>query len=279
MNDNLRRQSVRNGQAAFEQQEEGVMKKRFAPEIAALAICLGCALPKANSQAPDCAHILFCRFNQDAAANDPTGIQRYSRDLTGLILAGRWTYGRSPSGRTEAFEGGILGKDNASNFADRLAKAEQAARIGNGKLIPEAKVAQAFDDLMRQIRAPSSERTDEAAVRRFREHAAALHAFSALFSADRNGANCNPGEAVFLLYLLISENGVLHDGDLDRQVATMQMGEQQHTWRPSPGPGRTETPQIPAAEYAWSLLRSYPSGHGHRAAVALYNNLASTLGI
>lgn len=256
------------------------MKKRFVPGIATLVICLGCALPKANSQAPDCAHIFYCRFNQDAAAKDSTGVQKYSRDLTGLILAGRWTYERFPSGQTETFDHGILGEGDASNLADRLAKAEQAARTGNGKLIPEARVAKAFNILMERIGAPSSERTDEAAVHRFREHAAALHAFPALLSVDRNGTNCNPGEAVFLLYLLISQNGVLHDGDLDRQVATMQMGEQQHTWWPSPGPGQMETlPQIPVAEYAWSLLHSYPSGHGHRATVALYDNLAATLGI
>jgi hypothetical protein len=95
-------------------------------------------------------------------------------------------------------------KATINKLAKRLAKAEFAARSGRGKLVPEAAVAQAFNDLMSGIGAPLTWHADEAAIRKFRARAAALHAVPVLLTADRNGTNCSPGEAIFLLQLLIS---------------------------------------------------------------------------
>jgi len=145
-------------------------------------------------------------FNQEAAASDPAGIHKYSEDLIGLIVPHE------------------AGKSGFEPLTDRLARAEQMARTGKGKLVAEADVVRAFNELMAKIGAPSSLRGDEASIRRFREHAAAIKAFPALFSADRNGMNCSPGEAVFLLYLLISNNGVFYEKNLD--VALMEMSVQ-----------------------------------------------------
>jgi len=68
---------------------------------------------------------------------------------------------------------------------------------------------------MQEVGAPPTLRADEASLRRFREHAVSIKAFPALFTAGRNGTNCNPGEAFFLLYLLISNDGALYEKNLD----------------------------------------------------------------
>jgi hypothetical protein len=216
-----------------------------------------------------CAQIFFCLFDQEAAASDPAGIHKYSRDLVDLILPNQWTYGRSPSGRMETFEVEFLGEKYAAKLADRLAWAEQTARIGKGKLVAESDVVRAFNDLMKGVGAPSSIKTDETSLRRFREHAAAIKAFPALFSADRNGTNCNPGEAVFLLGLLISDDGVLHEGNLDSDPELMQPRERRNEGRMSFAVG-----SIISAPDSQRLLSSYPADHNRRAAIALFNHVA-----
>jgi hypothetical protein len=206
-------------------------------------------------QPPHCAQNLFCLFNQEAAASNPTGIHKYSEDLIGLIVP------------PEA------GKADIEPLADRLARTEQMARAGNGKLVAEADVVRAFNELMAKIGAPSSLRTDDASMRRFREHAVLIKAFPALLSADRNGTNCNPGEAVFLLYLLVSDNGVLYERNLDTAQALMRMDNQQKGGR-SFGVARMEV----LGSSASGLLSSYSSHHDPNATIALFNNLAGMLG-
>ncbi len=129
----------------------------------------------------------------------------------------------------------------------------------------------AFNELMKQIGAPSSLRTNEASVHSFREHAASIKAFPALFSADRNEANCNPGEAVFLLSLLISDNGVLYDKNLD----TAQ--EMMHPYNPEDRGGGGIS-RIIGGPDSWRLLSLYTSHHNRSATVALFNRVADTLG-
>jgi hypothetical protein len=222
-----------------------------------------------------CAQIFFCLFNQEAAASDPAGIHKYSRDLIDLVLPNQWTYGRSPSGRMETFENEYLGENYAAKLADRLAQAEQTARTGNGKLVAESDVVRAFNDLMKEVGAPSSLRTDEASLRRFREHAAAIKAFPALFSADRNGGNCNPGEAVFLLSLLISDNGTLYERNLDSEQALMQLGEQQNGEGRSFGVAVGRIAEVNST--ARGLFLSYSSHHNRNATIAVFNKLAGAL--
>jgi hypothetical protein len=211
----------------------------------------------AGQQPSHCAQNIFCLFNQEAALSDPAGIHKYSEDLTGLIVP------------PEA------GKADIQPLANRLARAELMVRTGKGKLVPEANVVRAFNELMQEVGAPSSLRTDEASIHRFREHAASIKAFPALFSANRNGKSCNPGEAVFLLGLLISDNGVLLDGNLDTAVALMQGDGQQGEGEVSFAVARIEV----LGSGANRLLFSYSSHHGRNSTVALFNRVAGWLGL
>jgi hypothetical protein len=161
------------------------------------------------------------------------------------------------------------------SLADRLARAEQMARAGKGRLVAEADVVRAFNELMAKVGAPSSLRTDETSIRRFREHAVSIEAFPALFSAGRNGTNCNPGEAIFLLYLLFSDNGVLYEKSLDTAQSLMQPYNPQGSWRGGMVGRMVSAPEVPDAQ---RLLSSYQSDHSNRATTALFNNLATTLG-
>ncbi len=201
---------------------------------------------------------MFCLFNQEAAASDPAAIHKYSEDLIGLIVP-------NPAGKDSV-------RQLANHLADRLASAEQAARAGGGKLVPEAAVVKAFNDLMQEIGAPSSMRTSEAPVHGFREHAASIKAFPALLSADRNGASCNPGEAVFLLFLLLSDNGVLYEGNLDGAVAMMRPDSRQG------GPGFSVTRLESMSSSAGGRLFWYSLHHNFNATIALFNHMAGILG-
>jgi len=195
-------------------------------------------------------------FNQEAGASDPAGILKYSKGLIGLFV---------PEYTGESF---------INSLADRLARAEQMAREGNGKLVPEQDVVQAFNELMQQVGAPSSLRTDEASMRRFREYAASIKAFPALFTAARNGTNCNPGEAVFLLYVLLSENGHPSEIYLDSAMALTQLDTQRN-----PGSGRGfVVGGLMSDSRASALLDLYPAKHSRSDAFALYKNLAVELG-
>jgi hypothetical protein len=250
------------------------MRARLAATaIPALFILLLSCGQVAAQRPAHCAQIFFCLFDQEAAASDPAGIHKYSRDVVDLILPNQWTYGRSPSGRMEQFEVEFLGEKYAAELADRLARAEQTARTGTGKLVPISDVARAFNDLMKEVGAPSSVRTDEKSLQSFREHAAAIKGFPALFSADRNGTNCNPGEAVFLLSLLISDNGVLYEGNLDMDLELMHPREQRNEGQMSGG-----VVSIDSGPDSKRLLSSYPEDHGRRAAIRLFDHVADIFG-
>ena len=230
--------------------------------IAALIVGQACLLPRASSQPAHCAQNLFCLFNQEAAASDPAGIHKYSEDLIGLVVP-------NPEGADSV-------RQFTNHLADRLANAEQAARARDGKLIPEAAVVKAFNDLMQEIGAPPSMRASAETVSGFREHAASIEAFPSLFSADRNGTNCNPGEAVFLLFLLLSDNGVLHERNLDDSLILLGM-------KPQPGPpaikesgGLSGGPEPMGAS---GLLAWYSLHHNLKADMVLFDHVADTLGL
>lgn len=213
-------------------------------------------------------------FNQEAAASNPAGIHKYSRDVIDLVLPNQWAYGRSPSGRLEAYEKEGLGEDYAAELAGRLARAEQMARTGEDKLVPEANVVRAFNELMREIGAPPTLRASGEEMSKFREHAASRKAFPALLSANRNGTNCNPAEAVFLLYLLISGNRSVTDLYLDSAQALAESGSGRGG---GANGGSVRGGLFSDADAKW-FLRSYAMNHNRKATVALFNNLTAMLG-
>lgn len=230
---------------------------RFLCLVALLIAGQECLAPIAKAQSANCIHVLYCLFNQEAAASDPAGIHEYSEDLIGGIVL-------NPAGNASV-------RQLTGRLADRLANAEQGARAGGGKLVPEASVVKAFNDLMQEIGAPPSVRASLAAVHSFREHAASIKAFPALFSADHNGTNCNPGEAVFVLSRLISDNGVLYDKNLDTALEMMQPYNPQAR-------GGVGTFSIEGGPDSWRLLSFYPSHHSRSETIALFNRVADTLG-
>jgi hypothetical protein len=207
-----------------------------------------------------CAQNLFCSFNQKAAPSDPAEIHKYSEDLIGLIVSNSVDANSVPQA--------------VNHLTDRLASAEQTARAGSGKRVPEAAVVKAFNNLMQEIGAPPSMRASEASVHKFREHAVSINAFPALFTATRNGANCNPGEAVFFLYLLISNSGVLSEQDLDLSVALMHKNSQ----RTKSGSGFLTGHMEVSEASASILISSYSLHHDHKATIALFNHAADILG-
>ncbi len=236
------------------------------PKILVLGLVTGLTYSSllVGQQSPHCAQNLFCLFNQKAAVPNSAGIHKYSEDLIGLIVP-------SSVDATSVSQA-------ANHLADRLAGAEQTARTGGGKLVPETAVVKAFNNLMQEIGAPPSMRASEVSVHGFREHAASIKAFPALFSANRNGARCNPGEAVFLLYLLISDNGILHEGNLDSAQALMAMNSQRIegygvAYMEGLGLGAKGSDSS-----ASGLLSLYPSHHNRNATIALFNHVADMLG-
>jgi hypothetical protein len=200
-------------------------------------------------------------LNHEAEASDPAGIHKYSEQLIGLLL---------PEDVVDGY------KDSLS---DRLARAEQMAREGKGKLVPEADVARSFNDLMKRI--GSSFRTDEASVRKFRAHSIAVPALPALLSADRNGAYCNPGEAVYLLYLLMLYNGAaIPDHYLEGIQALRHEDDLVGQTGRTSGPVRTVVLGTPVGTdtYARGQLLSYSLQHNRRATIKVLNALSKTLG-
>lgn len=234
------------------------MVRDFFTMIVSLAVVFPFSAKMAAQQPPHCAQILYCIFNQEAAASDSAGIHKYSKDLIGAIV-------QNPAG-TDSI------RQLANRLTDQLASAEQAARTDNGRLVPEAAVVTAFNDLMQEIGAPTSWRANEASMHGFREHAASINAFPALFSANRNGTNCSPGEAVFLLSLLLSDNGVLYERNLDTQKALMQWDG-----RKDASSNGFAVAGMDSAN-ASGLLVSYSLDHNIKASVVLFDRVASKLG-
>lgn len=198
---------------------------------------------------PQPSHSFYGEYNQEAAFSDPAGIQKYSEDLIGLIV---------PEG---------VDKGYTHSLSKRLAKAEQMAREGKGKLVPEAAIARSFDDLMRGIGAPPTWRADMTQIRQFRARSATAPNLSALFSAGRNGTNCNPGEAVLLLDLLITNNGhlIVTSSDFGNAPASQQASKLTE---------RTVGPDQDSSE----LLAAYSSKHSRHDVRKLFDHVAQTLG-
>jgi hypothetical protein len=156
------------------------------------ALVLGVALgPLAASQQPAWKPFTERRpyldpraaLNKDAEATYPNGIHFYAEDLAHYLMPDK------------------AGEEYINSFADRLATAEQEARDGKRKLIPDAVVLKAFYKVMKRANPPTM--ADLAALRRFRTDPRLDRQYPALFTADRNGTHCYPGEAVFLLATML----------------------------------------------------------------------------
>ncbi len=199
-------------------------------------------------------------LNREAAASHPADIQEYSAHLIGLIVPD------------------AAGKRYIESLSGRLAQAEGKARQGRARLIPEADVARVFNRLMRRIGAPTSFKTDEATVHRFRAHSIAVSSLPALISTERNGTYCNPGESVYLLYLMLSNNGDLPERILDDEVAFKQGNIQD-----SEGLGTAPRNAFGVStghvnENASWVLSTYSSRHRRQATAKLFDDIAHSLG-
>lgn len=136
-------------------------------------------------------------LNKEALASDPAGIRGYSEHLVRLLPIG------------------AAGPACVSSFSDRLAKAEESSRQGKRKLISEEAIAEAFNDLMRQTAATSSFKADVAEVEKSR--LGFENELPTIITASKNGRYCSPGEAVWVLGMLIENVGAhpppaLHSG-------------------------------------------------------------------
>jgi len=159
------------------------------PRELALALVIGVIfIPQTAISQPVPKHPnMMGTLNKEAEASDSAGIHAYSQDLVQMLV------------------GNSTGPAYAASLSDRLARAEFMARHGKRKLISEAGIAQAFSVLMREIGAPNSFATDIDAVHSNR---IAFESFlPAMISQKENGSYCNPGEAVFVLEMMIENVG------------------------------------------------------------------------
>jgi len=122
-------------------------------------------------------------LNKEAGASDPEVIHKYSEDLIHWLI------------------GTAAGPEYEASVTDRLARAEMKARQGKRKLISEAEIAQAFNQLMRETGAPDTFTADLAAVESARSESEKY--LPALITRKKNGSYCNPGETIYVLMLMI----------------------------------------------------------------------------
>jgi len=182
-------------------------------------------------------------LNIDAqAAVDFAGIRYYAEDLAHLLL---------PSKAGDAY---------INSFADRLAKAEQETREGKRKLIPDTQVVEAYNELTRK-ESFRAKMANLGALRLYRRDSYPAKTWKAVITAGRNGTNCYPGEAIFLLTVLLPA-----DGDLTPPPASS------HPYpinAPATGPFQT-------LEYVVMLI---PGSQTHRQIVKEFDAVAKSLGI
>lgn len=141
-----------------------------------------CPVRAASQESPRPPNIIDM-LNKEAEASDPEGIHKYSEDLIHWLI------------------GTAAGPEYEAAVTDRLARAEMKAKQGKRKLISEADIAQAFNQLMRETGAPDTFTADVAAVESTRN--ASEKRLPALITRKKNGSYCNPGETIYILVLLI----------------------------------------------------------------------------
>jgi hypothetical protein len=122
-------------------------------------------------------------LNKEAAASDREGMHKYSEDLIHLLI------------------GTAAGPEYEASVIDRLARAELKTRQGKRKLISEADIAQAFNQLMKETGAPDTFTADVASVESARSESEKR--LTALITSKKNGNYCNPGETIYVLTIMI----------------------------------------------------------------------------
>ncbi len=152
--------------------------------VLGLIVCSLRVAPQPPPQPPNMMEAL----NKRAEAADVAGIHAYAEELMQML----------PSVRD-------AGSTYADSLTDRLARAELQARNGKRKLISEAEIAEAFNGLMRRTKAPASLKADLVAVESARS--GWEKQLPAMISNQKNGTNCYPGEAVWVLETLIENVG------------------------------------------------------------------------
>jgi hypothetical protein len=170
----------------------------------ALILCLAFYTAQATSQSLPQPPNMMDTLNREAAATDSAAIRVYSKHLVSFLP-------RNLSGPDGAAANIYL-----NSFSDRLANAEKSARQGKRKLISEEAIAEAFNDLMRQTGAPPSLKADLESVKLARK--GWEKKLPAIISREKNGTYCNPGEAIWVLSILIGNIGAhyplpLHPGE------------------------------------------------------------------
>jgi hypothetical protein len=193
-------------------------------------------------------------LNREAEASDPAGIHQYSEDLLGLTVPDR------------------AGYSYLNVLTARLANAEQLAREGRGKLVSEAEIVRVFNDLMRKIGAPPTFKADEAGIRKFRARSIVIQAFPALLSTNRNGTNCTPAEAIYLLHLLLWNDGILSERLVDDLAAFKLKAEQKN------GLSVMSAGTTPSQQSAGVLVSDYSLHHHRRATIEVFDGIARTFG-
>ena len=145
----------------------------------------------------------------------------------------------------------------------RLATAEVMTQHGKRKLIPESKVAQAFNEMMMRVTdaSPQSPQTNVSEVHRLRK---TLYGISpALSSVNSHESELSPNEAVLLMWLLPSNiASALPDPSQPQptQPGTVRLGR------------RSSTPPT-------VLIARYVESKPPFDSVKLYDHMAMTLGI
>lgn len=160
------------------------MKLKFL--VVALILGFAFCTPRAASQPSPQPPNMMDTLNKEVGASDPEGIHKYSEDLIPWL---NWLIGT------------VAGPEYEASVIDRLARAELKARQGKRKLISEAEIAQAFNQLMRETGAPDTFTADVAAVESARSESEKR--LPALITRKKNGSYCNPGETIYILMLLI----------------------------------------------------------------------------
>jgi hypothetical protein len=197
-------------------------------------------------------------MNQEAAKTDPAGIYVYCHQLIELIVP-------------EHTEKALI-----DSLSHRLTAAELAARGGKGKLVSEGDVTRAFNELMKRAGAPSSYMAEDADIRAFRLHAIEVPILPALLTAARNDTKCNPGEAVYLVSLLIGNNGKLPQHLLD-SIVELRRARNDVAADTGFAVNRREFVPLIGTLGGLGVLSSYSARHHPHAVSVLFNDLAKTL--
>ena len=179
-------------------------------------------------------------------ADTPRGAEAYSKHLIKMLV------------------GNEMGDDFVSTLAVRLAAADLSARRIDRGFVDERTVADAFNELMKRLRGRGSFTimTDAATVHRLR--LGISRASPTLTTVSAHTSTCLPCEAVFLIALLVTNNGAIGEPSLPTGAPELL---------------RTTGRRVSAANAGASLLLvNFLSSHSNSEDVELFEVLAKYVG-